>query len=492
MLLLGLAAVGLVFVTGQAAVIEFGVPAAALVAGLALHRRQPAAYVALTWWAFFLAPALRRVVDYATDYSAASPVMLAPYLLVAPAAVEAVRSLPLLRRRELLPFGLALAGVLFGYAVGVLKHGLAAPTFDLLEWAGPVCFGLYTVRAWGAYPLVRDAVQRAFTWGVLVVGVYGVVQFFALPPWDAFWMEHAGMRSIGLPEPLKVRVFSTLNAPGPLASVLVAGLVLLLAGRGAGRWPAAAAGYAALLLSLVRTAWLGWAVGVVVLVARSRPGRRGRLVVALALVGALGLSLSSLHPALNVVGARLDTMGDVGADHSLRERIAFLAHVGEAAFVNPLGNGLGSTGRATKLTTGETTVFDNGVANVPYVLGWPGGLLYAGGVLLLIAGALRGLRGAPGRRPAEGVATALVAVGVATLAQMLSANTLVGLSGMVFWGFTGLAVAERVWRTAQGPPDDAPAPDGPAPGVDAGRPLPTRAGPPARTPALHIRHDAAH
>src|SRR3712207_6929840 len=56
------------------------------------------------------------------------------------------------------------------------------------------------------------AVQRAFVWGVLVMGVYGLIQFFFLPPWDRYWMENSPITSFGLPEPLGDRKSTRLNS----------------------------------------------------------------------------------------------------------------------------------------------------------------------------------------------------------------------------------------------------------------------------------------
>ena len=54
------------------------------------------------------------------------------------------------------------------------------------------------------------------------MGVYGLIQFFYLPPWDHYWMEAHPK----LPENLPAggRVFSTLNSP-TLGAVMMAGLL---------------------------------------------------------------------------------------------------------------------------------------------------------------------------------------------------------------------------------------------------------------------------
>ena len=99
-------------------------------------------------------------------------------------------------------------------------------TFGLLTWVVPVVFGFHLAATWRRYEFWRDATQTAFRHGLIVLAIYGVIQFAWVPPWDGFWMDHAGMSSIGRPLPFQVRVFGTLNAPGVYAIFLMAGLLI--------------------------------------------------------------------------------------------------------------------------------------------------------------------------------------------------------------------------------------------------------------------------
>jgi hypothetical protein len=73
-------------------------------------------------------------------------------------------------------------------------------------------------------------------------------------------------------------------------------------------------------------------------------------------------------------------------------------------------------------------------------LGWPGGLLYAGGLVWLVFYALRQVK-----RP-DLFAAASRGIVVAVLAQLIFANIATGVSGMVLWHFLGLAVAARLFH----------------------------------------------
>jgi hypothetical protein len=197
------------------------------------------------------------------------------------------------------------------------------------------------------------------------------------------------------------------------------------------------------LLSLVRSAWGAWVIGLFFLAAhggRSRP----RFLAALAVTGLVVWPLLSFGPIADTIDARLQTIGTLQQDTSFVARLRFYSAFAPQAFSNLLGAGLGSTGVATKLSTGgelgQFGNFDSGIMAIPYVLGWPGGLLYAGGLVWLSSYVLRGVK-----RP-DLFAAASSGIVVAVLSQLVFANVATGVSGMVLWYFLGLSVAARLFH----------------------------------------------
>jgi hypothetical protein len=110
---------------------------------------------------------------------------------------------------------------------------------------------------------------------------------------------------------------------------------------------------------------------------------------------------------------------------------------------NVLGEGIGSANRATKLADDadldEYRNIDSGVLEVMFVLGWPGSLLYVGGLLWLLSEAF----GGPARQ--DLAVKAAGAVVLATLAMTVSYNTLINVGGVVFWTFLGLMLAAQTF-----------------------------------------------
>ena len=429
------------FIGPLAALAELLYPAAAFVTAALLLWRNPALYVGFMWWVWFLSPEVRRLVDYQVGYTQASPVMLAPFLVTGVALVAVLLNLSKLPRTARLPLAFVALGLLYAYAVGVLNNGLFAATFDLLNWAVPVIGGAYILTQ--PHESIARVVKRTFAWGLLIMGVYGLVQFFYIPPWDGYWMTQAllqdGLNSIGYPEPFEVRVFGTLNAPGPFAVVMMAGLLLVFGGSSVARLPGAAAGFVGFVLSAVRSAWGGWVVGFLV-VASSLPLRlRTRLLGTLLLLGIVAVPLLSLGPVGELFSERLGTVTDLSSDTSFNARLALYADLSSFTADNPLGQGLGSTGVATGLSN-KTSLqdLDSGVIAVIYTFGLLGTLYFAGGAIFLFGRVL-----ATGLRSRSLGDAVYVGISVAGLSQLAFGNAWTGVSGMVLWFFPCLYLALR-------------------------------------------------
>jgi hypothetical protein len=426
--------------------LEIAYLAATLAVGALLYWHYPALYLGFAWWLWFLTPEVRRLVDYQQGWNPVNPIMLAPYLVTGLASFALLHHLPKLQLSRFVPFGLVFLGLFYAYGVGAYRSGTLNATYDLLNWVVPVLFAFYLAVHWHAYPDHRRVIQRTFVWGVLVMGLYGLVQYFNPPAWDRYWMENAPMASIGYPEPFEVRVFSTSNSPGTFAYVMMAGLLLTLSGGGLLRWPAAVVGYASFLLSLLRAAWGGWITGLLFMVAQ-RGRFRLRLTATVLVMGLISWPLLNFGPIAETVDERLQTVTELEEDASFNARLEFYAEFAPTAFFNPVGGGLGSTGFATKLGAAGGEVsgfanFDSGLMNIPFVLGWPGALLYVAGLVWLLSYALRG-----GRSGSDPFAAASRGIVVAMLTQLVFVNALVGLSsGMVFWSFLGSSLAARSYH----------------------------------------------
>ncbi len=423
-----------------AAVVELLYPLVATLAAALLLWRRPALYLGFTWWVWFLTPEVRRLVDYRIGYTEASLVMLAPFLVSGVALFAVFSRLSYLPRPYRLPLGFVATGLLYAYSVGVLYNGPVTATFDLLTWGVPVIVGAYVLTHTHHAAAFREVTRRVFVWGLLIMGLYAAVQYFYLPAWDGYWMDNAGLGSIGVSEPQEVRVFSTLNSPGPYAAVMMAGLLLVFTGRGFVTALGAGAGFLGFALAAVRATWAGWLVGFIV-VAASLPLRlRARLLGTLFLLVLVAAPLFTVGPVAELLSQRLQSFTDLGSDVSFNERLELYSSLPEFTAGNPLGRGLGSTGVASSLSAGKATLqnLDSGVIAVLYSFGVLGTLYFVGGAAALLGAALRG-----GLRSRNVTDAAYIGITVAAISQLAFGNAWGGVSGMILWVFPCLYLASR-------------------------------------------------
>ena len=428
---------------GPAWLVPLAFPALALATALYLYLVAPASYLAFTWWIWLLTPAVRRMVDLHLGWNSISPIMLAPYLVTAVAAAGLLRHLGELSNSHLIALAFTVAGVAYAYVIGIGSVGPTAATFGVLTWILPILFGFYLAATWRRYALWRETLRATFAYGLIVLGAYGVLQFALLPPWDAYWMTHAGMSSIGQPLPFKVRVFSTLNAPGVFAAFVMAALLIGSAGRGSAKTAVAQpVVWLAFLLAQVRSAWLGYGLGLCLVMSRLPLNRGARLVLLGGVLALAVLPLLQLDAVEQVIATRFSSLAAGVADHSLQERMQLYARFFNVAASNIPGGGIGSTNLATKLSNngalGSLGTIDSGILELLYAFGWPGTLLYGGGIALALLAAMGSWY-----RSADKFALAAVSVALALLAQMVFFNTLVGTVGMIFWTMTGMVLASQ-------------------------------------------------
>jgi hypothetical protein len=377
-------------------------------------------------------------------------------LVTALAFFTLLRHSPKLQGFPFLPFGMAVAGLLYGFGVGVLNVGLFQASFDLLNWLTPVLFAFYLLVNWREFPDFRRVTQHTFAWGLLVMGLYGILQFVNPPSWDQTWLRSTALAAssfgniggspFGNLEPFGIRVWSTLNSPGPFALVAMAGLLVLLSSGTLRRWPALVVGTISFLLSLYRTAWGGFVVGFAVLVAYGGRSRLRLLVGSVVAITMLWLLMSfAPSPVANVINARLETFNNLQQDTSFQDRWERYQQLASRALLNPLGEGLGSTGESTKLASeggelGELGILDSGILSIAFSLGWLGTLLYLGGLIWLFLYTLRRTK------LSDPFVAASIGIVAGALSQLILANVVVSVSGMVLWSFLGLAVAARVFH----------------------------------------------
>lgn len=428
-------------------------------------------------WTYFIAivcawcftPLVRRLLDFRAG--AVNPVQiasLAPFLLLLPLAWWSLRSERIAR---LTPFMRAVAltwcaTFAYGLVISLAVGSVGAAAYECVEYLVPMFGGLWLATQ----DLPADEVLRRVCRVVFpcagIVAVYGLVQWVQPPPWDAMWVKGSDFISIGDPTPFAMRVFSTLNSPGTAADFFALTIVLALPTLRLRRpWMWAIAGVlgAALLLTLVREAWVALIAGSVVYLALS-PRRTSAFVSIACCAVLLGFLITSLPGMLgsgaasDVIVSRLATFGDIDHDGSALDRQDEYGEALAQSFANPLGGGLGTVGAAAKLQANAQsnmigTALDSGYFARLVELGWAGVVGYLAVTLaapLIIAG--RVLRSGSGASAAVKIAAAVAVSMCAVLATCDAANDAhFGLEGFFFW--IALGVGSLALRACVAPGD---------------------------------------
>ncbi|MGF6599736.1 hypothetical protein P3T23_004470 [Paraburkholderia sp. GAS448] len=419
----------------QGTVLTLAFPLLAILTGLWLYFKSPARYVGFMWWLWFLSPEVRRLADWSKGaYTPTSLIQVAPLAVTMISGLSLLRYYPVLAQRRGLPVLLILAGLAYGLLIGVVSAGPLAAVYDLANWVYPILIGFHIMANTRQYPEYRDVIVSTFIWGMLVMGAYGLVQFFIMPAWDSMWMISSQMASQGDPVPYGVRVFSTMNSSGPFAFAMMGAMVFVMAAQHRVRWIAGALGFLAFALSLVRSTWGGWVIALAIQLVKSSNRVRVRILATAVLLGGLCVPLLAVGPVADRMQQRLQTLVNLNDDQSYAARNEFYATFAKTAFTDVQGEGLGATGTSTKLSSeggdlGKYGNFDSGVMNIPFVLGWPGTLLYMSGILWLL---MRAVLASFALRD-DKYAGACLSLSLAVFAMLVFTNSLVGTGGLLLF-----------------------------------------------------------
>jgi hypothetical protein len=411
-------------------------------------------YFALVVVAWCVTPLVRRLIDY--HQGAFNPIQvtsLIPFVMMIPFALVCFRPERLARLSPLFRFALYAWAIAFLYAlaVGAVVGVFSASAFEFVEYLFPVLAGIWLA---GQELSVTQSLRRLvwiFVPCAAAVAIYGLFQWMQPPPWDVMWVQGSDFQSVGDPSPFVMRLFSTLNAPEPAADFFALMIVLvlpLLRLRTLWVWPLLSVLGAALLLSMIREAWVAVTLGSIAYLVMSP--RRLAVLPSLAVYVVLLVFLVTALPSLmgsaassDIISSRLSTLTDIDHDTSALERQQEIADSFQKGFENPAGTGLGTVGAAAKLSDPNDMLgnaLDSGYLARFIEMGWAGALAYLAVVLgVPIAMGYALFRPGSSATLEVKVAGATALALCATLAWSDAANDAhLGLDGFFFWLALGL------------------------------------------------------
>lgn len=427
-------------------------PLGSIAIGIFFYRRYRLHYIGFVWWLWFLGTFVKRLIDYHCGYVTPWPYHMTPLLVTSISVTTFLRYLPGNYKRDGLPFALCFLAILYGFLMGLIRQ----PTADydreiliLLNWLSPIAFGFHLFIHWRQYPRLRQLFQQVFLWGVLVMGIYGVIQFLTAPGWDKMFLiqfSRNGYSSyMGVPEPLGIRVWSTMGNPMTFAFNILPGLLLMFVSQHRLRFVAGGIGYLVFLLAQVRTSWYTWVICMAVFFVSLKERYQIRIFVAISLLLLLIIPLTTIDPFAEIIGSRFETLSSIESDGSFQSRMGAFERGINYAMSEVIGWGLMAPGQAPMIgNSGEGlfSVMDNGYLMILVSFGWFAAIVYVMGIVLLVAKLFQ--------IPSSDLfAVAARAIVIASLARMITSDITTEQYAMPIWSFLGIGLAACKYHSYQ-------------------------------------------
>jgi hypothetical protein len=361
----------------QGRLLQMIIPLGCACVATLLIRVNSVAYIRLTLWSLLLAPLVRRLVDDRCGFTDHSLILATPVLLFAVALVGIWKSRANLFKPHILPMFLCLGALGYGLCISSILQPSAKLIYVAPQWATPIFFAIYLCCVPEKYELHRKAIASTFLIAGAVLGIYGLYQFYVIPPWDSYWlknvMESHDATSFGRAASGQVRIWSTVNAPGPFANILVTVIVIWCFQKAAWKIPILLLALLDLSLTLIRTEWLDLALALALLLLSINYRKLHRYIISLVLLICCAPVAIYIPGVRDVVRDRISSFQNPKDDTSYLDRKDLLTKGIKIVLKNPLG---------TAHLAGASV--DSGLLDLFLALGWPGGIAYLGGLSLIL------------------------------------------------------------------------------------------------------------
>ncbi len=413
-------------------------PLGSVLIAFLLYSRYFLIYLGFSWWIWFVSPFIARLVEYQNSWTdpGLRLIILAPYLVTSITAIKFFEKLPVLISEGGAAFVFSFISIIYALFIGLAKgNSIIAIGQAFLSWSVGIFLGSYFLVNWRYYPQIRQNVQRVFYWAVLIMGLYGIYQYIFAPEWDTFWLKNAEDLQLccGWPAPFEIRVWSTLNYPFTFSYAMMSCLLVLFANKRNPGFPALLTGLVSFLLSRVRGAWLGFAIGLTTFFISVKSNLQIRLILTFFVVGIFLVAVANSTPQAQEIIQRLQTFTDLGNDHSANERLEIYAQLFHQVTSDYIGRGMGGK-----------SIIDAGALSVLAILGWLGLIPYLIAILLVFYTLFQNKLATQ-----DSFATAARAIVVSVFVSLPFNNVFILLPGVLFWGFSGLGIAAQKYASKQ-------------------------------------------
>ncbi len=428
-------------------------PVYALAVGGWLYWRLATHYPGFVLGVFAFAPLLRRLSDLDAGFVTLNWILVAPY---AACTVSLLSLLTLIGRRRqpgALPLLVLTGCCLYAMFIALFQMRFLPVLYESLRWLMPLAIAAFVILQAGRAETMRRETVRALILIVVVVSVYGLYQYAALPAWDREWMLNVDNPTFGKAEPLQVRVFSTMNSPFSLAVFVACAMIILANERLTISLPVAALAVPLLGVTLLRTAWIGFVIGIFVLFLLADSRRKlaialGLLAVPLATVVLLESRIVPAEVNATIM-ERIESILNPRSDFSASERLmvydSFMSRLADS----PWGEGYGANDSVLTKTSGRRALvsIDSALLEIYLVHGVIVGSLYYAALLALL------WQGWQNLRRGDDQYRGFLAAAIASIAILPLGANHIGEAGILLWLSLGFLMAAPRVRVPLDRPD---------------------------------------
>lgn len=230
--------------------------------------------------------------------------------------------------------------------------------------------------------------------------------------------------------------------PQKFGVIMTVGLLLLFVQKGALRFVVAGVGYLALVLTTIRTAWLNWLVGLLILFASLKRRWQNRIIISMIVASVLLLPLTMIEPFSSVIVSRRESFSQIEEDGSYNARLEGYNELIKPALSEFFGQSLGA-----RLLTEHSNIaaYDNGLLVLLFSLVWFGSTVYLGGITLIVRRLLLG-----NSLNQDQFAIALRAICLSTFLVQLGFNPFMAAEfALPIWVFASPAMASQKYHRRQ-------------------------------------------
>lgn len=420
-------------------ILIFIFPISAFLIGIILYFNCPILYIRFTFLVLFFGELIRRIIDLQSGYLTPGPWSFTPMLVAFISFLSFIREIPKYYKNDGLLFLLSLGSVFYTFLVGLIyENPLDKVIVGSIMWSAPILFGFHLFVSWRNYYNYLREIKNVFLFGTIAMGLYGLLQFIYVPPWENFYLNSEFVStSFGTPEPFNIRIFSTMNSPFSCSGMLIAGILFFLSSPiKINNFFVILPSLISLILTRVRSGWIGFSVGIFFLFfVRNNKAHKKTYLLIFILFSVIGvILLSSVEPFSSKISPRFQSLFSLEDDVALNVRKEALELVLAGSLFEPLGHGFGTT----PLSEAGFSEGDGIILNMLFWFGLFGSLIY----LLSIALSFIQLFWMK-NRGVDDFSSALFSIAIGILPLAFSANLFSGTLGLLFWSILGSGLASR-------------------------------------------------